>query len=270
MLRKGKLLFRRLIFPGINLHARLRYGRLSPKLGASSGTACRLVLDAGSGNGMLSYQAYLRRNKVTAVTIHQAEADKAREYFHSYLGVDKDKCEFIVGNLYTIDLADESFDEIICTEVLEHLRKDDVVCRKFFKALKPGGVLHITSPNADHPYNKAFPLDLQESGGHVRVGYSLSDYSKLLEPIGFSIAETAPLGGPVRQFFNSRIKHVQQTSGPIAGIPLFLLSLPALAFESKKREAACPFCYYVKAVKPSAAGGKNLRQRHLDSMPHPA
>jgi SAM-dependent methyltransferase len=220
-------------------------------LAASNGPGLR-VLDAGCGNGMLSYQAARRGSRVIGISMKMAEVDKARRLFNAYLGIPSSRIEFRHGNLYATVFEPDSFDEVICTEVLEHIRRDSEVCRAFWRALKGGGVLHICAPNADHPYNRAFPLDPSESGGHVRPGYTVASYRALLEPIGFRLAEVHGLGGPVRQAFNRRIKEVQHRFGAAAGLPLFLLSLPFLWMDWVAGNKM-PFSIYVKAVKPAEA-----------------
>ena len=249
--RDWPTLARWLIFPGVNLHARLRNARLPAHFGSARPGEARRVLDAGCGNGMLAYQSCLRGNHVLAITVKDREVAGCRALFNRWLGIGPERLAFEKRNLYELELADASLDEVICTEVLEHLKMDELVCRKFWAALKPGGVLHVTAPNATHPYNRAFPLDPAESGGHVRSGYTPEDYRALLKPIGFRIAAVEPLGGPVRQLFNRLIKEVQARFGAAAGLPLFALALPALSFESRRRERACPFAWYVKAVKPA-------------------
>ncbi|MBI4822358.1 MAG: methyltransferase domain-containing protein [Deltaproteobacteria bacterium] len=239
-----------LLFPGVNLHTRDRYRRLPPKLGR--GDRSRLVLDAGCGNGMLAYQAWLRGNRVVGVTFHEHEATSCRRLFHDHLRVPPSELDFRLANLKEVDkLRDEigPFDEIVCTEVIEHIRDDKGVCEAFFRVLEPGGILHLTTPNAEHPYNATFPLDLDEGGGHVRAGYTQASFRALLEPIGFVIEGFEGLGGPIRQAFSSRIKSTQERFGTIAGFPVFVLSLPALPFDDD--DPAVPFSIYVRARKPS-------------------
>lgn len=240
-----------LLFPGVNLHSRLRNQRLPAFFGSSSDTNPRSVLDAGSGNGMLAYQSYLKGNQVIGVSFKEAEIRGCQALFNRHLGIPEEKLRFQQGNLYELDFPPESFDEIICAEVLEHLRHDAAVCRAFWRLLKFGGVLHVCAPNADHPYNASFPLDHDEKGGHVRPGYTLTSYRQLLEPIGFRIEQSVGLGGPVRQAFNWRIKEIQAKFGAAAGLPLFLLALPCLPFDRVTRERETPFSLYVKAVKPA-------------------
>lgn len=240
----------------MNLHARLRYHRLPRYFGAPRQGEVRRVLDAGSGNGMLAYRASLLGNQVLGVSFKTSEVTGSTTLFNEFLGIGTERLRFEEGNLYALKHEDGAFDEIICAEVLEHLRRDGEVCASFHRLLKPGGVLHVCAPNADHPYNRDFPLDPDESGGHVRPGYTLESYRELLEPLGFVIEETARIGGPVRQWFNWRIKEIQARHGVLAGLPWFLVALPALWFESAAGERRMPFSLYVRARRVDVPGGR--------------
>lgn len=243
------MMIRSWVYPGINLHTRLRYRRVPRHFGKGSSEHPLSILDAGSGNGMLAYKASLASNRVLGVSFKSAEVDKAQKLLNGYRQISRDRLEFRVANLYEVDFPSASFDEVICSEVLEHLRRDEYVCEQFHRWLRPGGVLHLCAPNAEHPYNAAYPLDENESGGHVRSGYTVASYRALLEPIGFEIVETEGLGGAVRQFFNSRIKNVQRRYGALAGFPLFIIALLILPFESRRSEQEMPFSIYVRATK---------------------
>ncbi len=254
MIKDSRLALKWLFYPGLNLHARLRNRRLPNQFGSpGNGDQLRRVLDAGCGNGMLSYQSYLKGNQVVGLSIKDNEVTGCRQLFNGYLRIPEDQLRFANANLYEVEFAEAEFDEIICTEVLEHIREDDRICTKFWRALKPGGALHITAPNAAHPYNKQFPLDQHERGGHVRAGYTLDEFKSLLEPIGFRIEVSDGLGGPVRQAVNRRIKEAQKKYGVAAGMPLFALAPPLLLFDSRTRERELPFSIYVKALKPKTS-----------------
>jgi SAM-dependent methyltransferase len=167
--------------------------------------------------------------------------------FNEAQGISTADLHFDFRNLMEVATEGRQFDAIICTEVLEHIRDDRSVCTKFFQLLKPGGCLHVTSPNAAHPHNAAFPLDLEEGGGHVRAGYTADTYRDLLEPIGFAVEEVSGLGGRVREAFNRRIITAQERFGAAAGVPLFLLALPFLWLDSGSPRV--PFCLYLRARK---------------------
>jgi SAM-dependent methyltransferase len=60
----------------------------------------------------------------------------------------------IVGDVHRLPLADNSFDCVFCTGVLEHVRDPWQVVREIKRVLKPGGIIHL-----DAPFMQAFHLD---------------------------------------------------------------------------------------------------------------
>lgn len=241
---------KRLLFPGINLHARLRWRRLPPCFGAGIPPEGLRVLDAGCGNGMLSYASFRKGNRVRGISIKEKEVERCRRFFNGYLGIPEERLQFEVRNLYDLDESDGLYDEIICSEVIEHLADDRRVIAAFRDRLKPGGLLHLCTPNADHPDNRAHHLDEKEQGGHVRPGYTSESLRNLLEDSGFSIRESVGLGGPIRQAFNKRIIAAERRSGFAAGFLIFLAAQPFLWMDPKT--PAVPYSLYVRAVKKNS------------------
>src|SRR5262249_21926719 len=47
-----------------------------------------------------------------------------------------------------LPFADDSFDAVICSEVLEHTRHAETVVAELRRVCKPGGLLYVTSPFA--------------------------------------------------------------------------------------------------------------------------
>ncbi len=239
-----KALAKSLLFPGLNLHGRLRYRVLPRYFGTPAPGQERLFLDAGCGNGMLSYQAWRRGNRVIGVSIKEGEVKRAQAFFHKLLHVPADRLQFRVYNLYRLEDLGMIFDEIVCSEVLEHIARDREVIESFARVLKPGGILNLCAPNADHPHHQTMPLDRQEQGGHVRPGYTLATYRQILEPCGFRLEQCIGIGGPVRQFFNHRI--VCARLKPTAFF-WFALALPFLWLDPQNPKS--PYSLYVRAVK---------------------
>src|ERR1039458_10437639 len=79
-----------LLFPGLNLHARLRNQVIPAYVGSALGGEMRFVLDAGGGNGMLAYQAYLKGNHVIGVSIKD-EVRRNRRLFNTYQAISEDR-----------------------------------------------------------------------------------------------------------------------------------------------------------------------------------
>jgi SAM-dependent methyltransferase len=55
--------------------------------------------------------------------------------------------EKILGDIQTYQLEKNSFDMIICWDVLEHLNSPQLALEKFFHAIKPGGLIILAYPN---------------------------------------------------------------------------------------------------------------------------
>lgn len=232
-----------LLFPGLNLHARLRKCFIGKRLGTAEHGAIRRVLDAGCGNGMLSYESWKKGNTVLGVSLKD-EVQRNKELFNGYLGITEDRLEFRVCNLHDIRTLGLQFDEIICSEVLEHIKDDATVIQAFADVLRPGGTLHLCAPNAEHPHNAAKPLDFDERGGHVRPGYTFETYRLLLEPAGFTIVEECGIGGNIRQLFNLPIV---RTNNACVAMICFLAAQPFLFLDSS--DPAVPYSLYVRCCR---------------------
>src|SRR5579864_4702514 len=92
-----RLTGKRLLFPGLDLHTRSRYRFLTRYFREGPID----TLDAGCGNGALSYAAYLRGNRVLGVTMDSTQVEKANEYF-SFVGTDPARLKFKICNLYDL------------------------------------------------------------------------------------------------------------------------------------------------------------------------
>src|SRR5258708_26398160 len=55
--------------------------------------------------------------------------------------------EKIVGDVQSYEFPPDSFDAIICSDVLEHLSQPELPLRQFAHAIKPGGLVILTLPN---------------------------------------------------------------------------------------------------------------------------
>src|SRR5437588_9486959 len=138
-------LLRSAIYPGLDLHTRNR-----ASLGRFWKTGTRDVLDAGSGNGYFSWLAYKSGARVVAMNFEASQTEKAKHFLIDYRKGDPTKLRFEQFNLYDLPKETRQFDEIICYEVLEHLRNDRAVVEQFYRILRPGGILHVCSSNRLH------------------------------------------------------------------------------------------------------------------------
>lgn len=233
---------KRLLFPGLDLHTRSRYRFLTRYFREGPID----TLDAGCGNGALSYAAYRRGNRVLGVNMDSGQVRKATEYF-SFLGTDPDRLKFKVWNLYDLPQIREKFDQIICSETLEHITRDQLVVQYFYDALREGGVLHLCCPYSDHPGNKGRVCTDESVGWHVRDGYTMESYRALVEPAGFQIVKSGGFGSPLLVELVSVIQPVFSRKGIAFALPFFLLSWPLQLLDYENPRV--PWSLYVQCVK---------------------
>jgi SAM-dependent methyltransferase len=236
-------ILRNLVYPGLDLHTRnraslCRYWKSGP----------RDVLDAGSGNGYFSWLAYQSGAKVVALNLEPTQVEKAREFLIGYRKADPARLKFEQYNLYDLGRETRAFDEIICYEVLEHLRRDKDVVKEFFRILRPGGCLHICCPNRLHRRHQAEVLDGNETGGHVRHGYTEADYRQMIEPLGFKIEEVVGIGPESVYLADKVLRAIRNRVGDFAALPLLPLGLLILGLA--RFNPPVPFSIYIKACKP--------------------
>lgn len=220
-LRKGKILAKRLLFPGLDLHTRSRF-KFLPTLFLEGDID---TLDAGCGNGALSYAAYKKGNRVLGLSYVKREVEDTSELF-SWMGIPRERLELRELNLYQLKTINRSFDQIICSETLEHIKRQEEIVESFAAMLNPGGRLVLCCPYAPHPENALGRVDVPEDGGHVRDGYTLESYRELLEPAGFRIVEDMGLGSPLLCEIDRALRTFRSKVGDLVALPFFLVCWP--------------------------------------------
>jgi len=231
-----------LLFPGLDLHTRCRY-RFLPRFFRRGPLD---TLDAGCGNGALGYAAYRRGSRVVGVTFDADQVRKAQEFF-AFRGISQDQLHFELCNIYDLPLLGVKFDQIICSETLEHIARDWLVVRHFHALLRDGGVLHLCCPFSKHPDNHGRFETTEDAGWHVRDGYTLESYRALLEPAGFEIVQSIGLGSPLLVRLARLIQSLWFRRGLTVALPLFLLTWPLQFLDYLNPKV--PLSLYVQAVK---------------------
>jgi SAM-dependent methyltransferase len=94
------------------------------------------ILDVGAGDGALAQKLALCEAEVTALDFEPCNVP-----------VSKVKCVYHDLNQATLPFETASFDILVSTEVLEHLRAPFCVLTEMVRVLKPGGMFVLTIPN---------------------------------------------------------------------------------------------------------------------------
>ena len=110
------------------------------------------VLDLGCGEGRHVHGLYLMGNlKITGVDLNEASLQKAEEGLATLPKPTADhagEVMFETGDATALRFEDNTFDAIICSEVLEHLPDYHAALTEMHRVLKPGGRLCVSVPHA--------------------------------------------------------------------------------------------------------------------------
>lgn len=194
------------------------------------------IADAGSGFGQ--YVHYLSRSfpkaKITGLDIKQEQVDDCNRFFTA-LGK-QEQVSFEYADLTGLEQK-EAFDLVLCIDVLEHIEDDRGVMKHLYRALKPGGVLLISTPSdqggsdVHHEHEESF---IDE---HVRDGYGTGEIEEKLRSAGFSEANVRySYGKPGKISWKLSMKYPIR----LANISkLFLLVLPVYYL------VVYPLCFFL-------------------------
>lgn len=132
-----------------------------------------MACGAGYGSYLLATKTKCRR--ILAVDLSKDAIEYARRYYNSL------KIEHRQEDCLMTSLDPEGFDVAVCFETLEHIKEGRKLLIRFFKTIKPGGRLILSSPNQLRmPFNpKRFPF-------HVRH-YTAKELANLIKSVGFSV-----------------------------------------------------------------------------------
>lgn len=96
-----------------------------------------------------------------------------------------------VGDALHLPYADNSFDVVLMSEILEHIPSDDAAIAEMVRVLKPGGLAAVTVPRY-WPEKVCWALSTpyhEVEGGHVRI-YKASELAGKLEEAGLEVTGT--------------------------------------------------------------------------------
>ena len=79
--------------------------------------------------------------------------------------------EMIHGNTFHLPFGDETFDKVICSEVMEHVHDYTGAARELARVTKTSGMVAITIPTAtsEHLYLRTGDDYFESLGGHIRI-----------------------------------------------------------------------------------------------------
>ena len=131
------------------------------------------MLDLGCGEGrhIFGLMEKFPDLKCIGLDPHIESLDKAFEGLKFLESISNTKTNFLSGSAYSLPFSDDSFDLVICSEVLEHLHDYKDAIKEINRVLKPGGQFLASVP-AEFPEKICWLLSeayQNQPGGHLRI-----------------------------------------------------------------------------------------------------
>ncbi len=164
-------------------HLGLR-GRAWAILGGLKNEKKKKILDAGSGPGLYALHLAEKGHLVTGIDINK-ERVKLSTGIAQRIG---NTAKFVVGDLCALPFPDNSFEVIVCSDVIEHIPNDQQALQEMARVLRPEGRLILTSTG-----NNSFTKQFQEVLKHCRPGYEREDFERLIWGTGLVLVKMRPL-----------------------------------------------------------------------------
>lgn len=147
------------------------------------------ILDIGCGSGRHTAAVYQHPGVLVIgvdLNIDDLRQAKERLLFHDKLGEHEGGSWFLsVSDVTCLPFNDNSFDLVICSEVLEHIRDEEKAVQEIVRVLKPGKTLAVSVPRFFSEYICWTLSDRyhDKPGDHVRI-YRKHQLIRLLEKKG--------------------------------------------------------------------------------------
>lgn len=164
---RGKLIRRYLTAVGGFASMRHVLGIVERVVGELRG---KTLLDAGAGTGLNSLPLAARGACVTLLDIAPPALAIARTYFEEQ----SLSAEYVEGSIFAMPFADETFDVVWNTGVIEHFEPEERrrAVNEMLRVTKPDGVVLTINPNANARIYR-FAKERAEKRGTWDVGFEL-------------------------------------------------------------------------------------------------
>ncbi len=169
--------------------------RKAVKLWEKQITGSQTILDAGSGFGQYDY--FMARRypgwTIKAVDVKQEQIDDCKDFFRK---IKLNNVRFNVADL-TKFVEGDTYNMILCVDVMEHIDEDEKVFSNYYRSLKKGGMLLVSTPS-DQGGSDVHHHDHDNHSGdgsqsfideHVRDGYGIGEIEDKMKRAGFSKTE---------------------------------------------------------------------------------
>ena len=130
-----------------------------------------LVLDAGCGEGRHCFGCLERGARVIGLDLDLSSLRDASVRLRGRASELHSLGEMTQGDAFRLPFADETFDRVICSEVMEHVHDYRGAARELARVTKPGGRVAVTIPTrtSEQLYLRLGDEYFESPGGHIRI-----------------------------------------------------------------------------------------------------
>lgn len=143
-----------------------------------------MILDAGFGFGQHTYYVASKNKnwQILGLDVKDEQVEDCNNFFNE---IKYSNVEFQVGDL-TKYKKDDTYDLIVCVDVMEHIEEDVKVFDNYHHSLKEGGMLLISTPSDQGGSDVHDDEEESFIDEHVRDGYNIDEIQDKLRSVGFT------------------------------------------------------------------------------------
>jgi len=143
------------------------------------------ILDAGSGFGQYSHfmSGLSKKWKIKGLDVKSEQIDDCNSFFTRIQR--NERVNFETADL-TKFVEKDSYDLILCVDVMEHILEDEQVFRNYAESTRTNGILLISTPSDQGGSDVHDDHDESFIEEHVRDGYNIADITEKLKRSGYT------------------------------------------------------------------------------------
>jgi SAM-dependent methyltransferase len=181
-----------------------------------------------------------------------------------------------VGDLLQLELEEDSFDLVVCFEVVEHFEQPELVLDQLTRVLAPGGLLLVSSPNRDvypagnpHHHHEFLPSELSATLGRRFANVRLMRQQAYVTSAVFSDERFAGRSeAPLEDLPLTKLV-ADDLDGPLPEVPSLAMMTSAIGLDTWSRvtaeqeQALQAHRKYIQELEYKVADRAPLQQRLL-------
>lgn len=152
------------------------------------------VLDAGCGGGRHCFGVAERGAHVVGLDLDLEGLRLARVGIQEHADANRQKVRggVLQGDVFRLPFPENTFDRVLCAEVMEHVHDYAQALRELARVLRPGGTMAVTIPTAptEHVYLRFSDEYFESPGGHIRI-FRPRDLARAMGSAGVRVEGTS-------------------------------------------------------------------------------